>query len=69
MADIRLTLRIPEQLHATVKENSQKSDRSLNEEIVQALTNFYNVESEQNRRIAELERMVKNMRNDNRVLR
>lgn len=56
--DSRYALRLPPELYELIKTKAAEADRSMNEEILQALTSFYNVESEQNRRIAELERRL-----------
>ncbi len=56
--DSRYALRLSTELYELVKTKAKAADRSMNEEIVQALNSFYEVQSEQNRRIAELERRL-----------
>lgn len=39
--EVRITLRLPSQLHGAIKASAEKRKRSMNEEIVTALTDYY----------------------------
>jgi predicted transcriptional regulator len=58
MAEIRMTLRLPEELHAILKSQAESADRSLNEHIVFALTKFVGTIDELEQRVNELEKIV-----------
>lgn len=58
MADIRFTLRIPEEIHATLKDQAATSGRSMNEQIVYSLTRYLGVIDPLERRVIELERKL-----------
>lgn len=56
--EIRITLRLPVNVHTTVKNSAEKNKRSLNEEIVTALTAHYDVTDEIRKRLEQLEKSV-----------
>lgn len=55
---IPITIRIPADLYAQLLERAQKEDRSLNAQIVRALSEHMGGQSELERRIADLERRL-----------
>lgn len=58
MAETRMTLRLPDELHAILKKQADSADRSLNEHIVYALTQYVGTIDKLERRIDELEKVV-----------
>lgn len=58
MTELRFSLRLPEDLHAIVKQAAEQSGRSMNEQIVYALTQYHGVTSQHERRIATLEQQL-----------
>jgi len=56
--EIRITLRLPVNVHVIVKNSAERNKRSLNEEIVTALTAHYDVADEIRKRLEQLERAV-----------
>jgi hypothetical protein len=63
--EIRITLRLPAGIHATVKSSAENNKRSMNEEIVQALLNYYNMADEINRRLEKLEKFMTELQAQN----
>ena len=58
MAEIRFTLRLPEDLHIILKQQADAAGRSMNEQIIYALIHYVGTMDKQERRITELEKRL-----------
>jgi len=55
MAEIRFTLRLPEELHNLIKQKADETGRSINEQVVFMLSDHARLKDSIERRIEELE--------------
>ena len=55
MAEIRFTLRLPEDLHAIIKQKADEAGRSVNEQIVFMLADHVRLKDEIERRLDAIE--------------
>lgn len=54
----RYPLRLPPELYELVKSEAEKADKSMNEYIVWALTQFMMIRDEHEQRISDLEKKI-----------
>lgn len=58
MAEIRFTLRLPEDLHNMIKQKADETGRSINEQVVFMLSDHLQLKSELERRVIAIEEQL-----------